>query len=250
MDYGIDLVLMNDDVSRRVAFSEFMYDDRRICSKLYVFLKLIGVVFYTTSLTRCDNPEFFMIMIGIMFLATINSIRYEMVHLKRYGTIFSSINEYNSWKNEQWPKSRLLFSIIELAIKIGFFVKTFPPIFGFKDLCEIGQSIFKIHILILFISYFMIGILGICILPSFYCFDSSAQELYRTTYRISQIVSSPIPILITNNQNEECCICLDIDSTESWSILPCGHKFHGVCISNWINTHKTCPICRLYMSGL
>jgi len=57
-------------------------------------------------------------------------------------------------------------------------------------------------------------------------------------------VSIPIPILIIDNQNEECSICLDIDNIQTWIILPCGHKYHGSCVSTWLQTHKTCPICR------
>ena len=69
-------------------------NNRRICAKLYVFFKFIGLIFYTISLQTCYNSNFFIGMIVAMFLSTINSARYEYAHFKRYGTIFSSVNEF------------------------------------------------------------------------------------------------------------------------------------------------------------
>ena len=43
---------------------------------------------------------------------------------------------------------------------------------------------------------------------------------------------------------ETCSICFScIDETSSCH-LPCGHKFHGSCITQWLWSHKTCPNCR------
>jgi hypothetical protein len=169
-------------------------------------------------------------MIVAMFLSTINSARYEYAHFKRYGTIFSSVNEFNEWKKGLYPKSRILFSMVEISIKIVYFIKIFPPVCEFNNLCEIGESIFKIHILVLFMIYIIAGVFSICLLCS-----------HRQT------ISLLIPILVVNSQNEECCICIDTDNTSEWSILPCGHKFHGQCISTWLHMNQTCPICRLHM---
>ncbi len=54
----------------------------------------------------------------------------------------------------------------------------------------------------------------------------------------------PNPIILNNLQTEECSICMDLDNTKAWIILPCGHKFHNSCIVQWLNTQQTCPICR------
>ena len=209
--------------------NEFLYDNRRICSKLYIFLKTIGIIFYTISLLTCYNPDFFIGMIVAMFLSAINSMRYEYAHFKRYGTIFSSINEFKEWKKRLYPKSRVLFSIAEFVIKIVYFVNTFPPVYEFRNLCQIGESIFKIHILVIIISYITVTFFSIAILCFIY-FPSNRQLEN---------------ILVINNQNEECCICLDSENTNPWSILPCGHKFHGHCISQWLRSNQTCPICRI-----
>ncbi len=45
-------------------------------------------------------------------------------------------------------------------------------------------------------------------------------------------------------QTKECCICMDSDSTDKWSILQCGHKFHSSCISMWTRSKQLCPICK------
>jgi hypothetical protein len=58
------------------------------------------------------------------------------------------------------------------------------------------------------------------------------------------VSSPPLPIL-NDVKNEECIICLDIDNANSWTILQCSHKFHSQCISIWLRTNQTCPICRI-----
>ena len=156
MDYMLDLDFENDN-NGRVVFPEFIYDDRRKLSIIYTFLKLSGLIFYTVTLHTCSKPDFYIIMIVVMFLSTMNNIRYEYSHYKRYGTIFYSLDEFYTWKKELWPKSRIVFSTIELSIKIAFFIKTFPPEFEFSNLCEIGESIYKLHILVYFYNIFIIS---------------------------------------------------------------------------------------------
>jgi hypothetical protein len=232
MEHSLDSYFWN------INSNEFLYDNRRICSKLYIFFKFIGLIFYGSILPTCNNHDFFIGMIVAMFLSVINSMRYEYAHFKRYGTIFSSINEFEEWKKELYPRSRILFSIVEISIKIVYFINTFPPVCEFRNLCQICESIFKIHVIALLMIYIIAFVSSICFLCSCYRYDNSHRH---------QTISLPIQILVINTQNEECCICMDIGNT-SWTILPCGHKFHGHCISIWLHTNQTCPICRLYIS--
>ena len=217
----------------------FIYDNKRICSKLYVIFKTIGLIFYAYSLTYCDNNKYYIGIIVAMFLSVINSMRYEYAHFKHYGTIFNSINDFEEWKNSLYPKSRIFFSMIELLIKIVYFARIFPPVCVFNNLCEIGESIFKIHVIIILMIYIIAVIISIFFLCSFHNIDIAHH---------SQSIIIPNIILVSNNQNEECCICMDIGITNSWSMLPCGHKFHKDCILPWIQTNHTCPICRIHIS--
>jgi uncharacterized membrane protein len=96
MEFAFDFYLVNEYSDAGIILPQsFIYDERRYCSKLYVFLKLMGLITYISTLTRCYNPNFYTTMIVVMFLSTLNSLRYEHKHLQRYGTTFSSINEYD-----------------------------------------------------------------------------------------------------------------------------------------------------------
>jgi hypothetical protein len=48
---------------------------------------------------------------------------------------------------------------------------------------------------------------------------------------------------IARRKDGECCICFD--SRTDW-VLPCAHKFHERCLSDWVHkgTAKSCPLCR------
>jgi hypothetical protein len=209
---------LNNRSNNDILFPEFIYDNRRICTKIYLLFKIAGLILcYVTDL----------------FLATLNSIRYEYAHFKRYGTIFS-INEFDEWKRKLYPRSRIAFSIIELIIKIVFFFTTYIHQYHFRDICVIGESILKIHILVILSLYIIIGILSFCFFITF-SFTSKSQLV---------VSSPPLPIL-NDVKNEECIICLDIDNANSWTILQCSHKFHSQCISIWLRTNQTCPICRI-----
>lgn len=228
MEYSLDFFFLNNRSNNEILFPEFIYDNQRICSKIYILFKIAGLIIYTTTSLLCYVTYLFIIMIVFMFLATLNSIRYEYEHFKRYGTIFSSINEFDDWKRKLYPKSRIAFSIIELIIKIVFFFTTYTHQYQFRNFCVIGENIFKIHILLILSLYIIIGIFSICLFISV------------------SFIPNPTSLTILNDiPNEECCICLDIDNANSWIILPCSHKFHNQCISTWLQINKTCPICRI-----
>ena len=54
-----------------------------------------------------------------------------------------------------------------------------------------------------------------------------------------------------SHEDEDCVICCTADPTLSWSVTPCGHTFHTVCVLQWfrkqvtvLGTGPTCPLCR------
>jgi len=225
----------------------FIYNDSRFFSRMYVGLKCIGVIVYAGTLTSCavESLYFYMSMICVMFMSAVNSARYEYCHYKRYGTSFYSAEEFDIWKSGLYPKSRIFFSVTEFLIKLGYFVYIFPPEFDFINRCASGESIFKLHILALTLTYVLSGGVFAFLLLYFYCCNSSRDMVIC-------VIPVMTPIQTQNliqNQSQyecECCICLEraSESTMAWSMLVCGHKFHTECVSAWLVHHKTCPICR------
>jgi hypothetical protein len=260
MDYAFDVYLEPsiDNQDAAGMGRSFIYDDRRFFSKTYVFLKSFGLIFYVTTLTQCANPLIYIIMNGFMCLSTANSARYEYRHYQRYGSVFTSIREYLEWKAGLWPKTRFLFSTTEFALKIWYFIYEFPPWFDFSSPCEVGKSVFMIHILLL-LSMYIIS----CIFVSWICCCACYPNTVPTNSAVSsdtivsiRILSYDVPIqyhVADPPPDKECCICLDTNELSSsplpWAELPCKHMFHHECVSRWLITHDTCPVCRLNVRG-
>ncbi|MBM3453737.1 MAG: E3 ubiquitin protein ligase [Bacteroidetes bacterium] len=261
MDYVLDFYLGPSPANQegtgasRLMHTSFTYDDYRVFSKIYLTIKSFGVVFYVGTLTRCANPLIYIIMNGLMFLSAANTARYEYRHCQRYGTVFISIPEYEEWKAGLWPKSRFVFSAAELALKIGYFIYTFPPVFHISSICEVGKSVFMIHVLAILFVYF-VSFVFTCCMYCCVCYPNGVGT--GAVNRVGagaaganvpiRMVSLVLPTTFVSH-NKECCICLD-DTAEShsqqqWLGLPCGHIFHHACISRWLLTNETCPVCRL-----
>jgi len=215
-----------ENLNNRVMVPEFIYDDRRCCSKIIILFKIIGCIFYTMTLSTCNKAEIYIVMITVIILSTLNDIRYELYHYMKFGTIFSSLNEFELWRRTILPQLKMIFSGAEFAIKLVFLIKNFPPEFDFrfKNLCKFGDSIFKVHILVLFSIYFILGAFSCMIMTCiYYPRENQVPSQRQTIYLLD-------PIILNNLQTEECSICMDLDNTKPWIILPCGHKFHNSCI--------------------
>ena len=112
MDYAIDSYFTGDDVpnnENNEPRTDFVYEDRRSFSNAYIFCKYIGFIFYMNTLLPC-NKLLLNVMMGVMCLSTMNSARYEFAHYRKYGYRFSSMAEFETWKSQQYSKSRLVFS--------------------------------------------------------------------------------------------------------------------------------------------
>ncbi|CAI5712077.1 hypothetical protein KXD40_005915 [Peronospora effusa] len=46
------------------------------------------------------------------------------------------------------------------------------------------------------------------------------------------------------HKGEECVICMSENPCDGHVALPCGHTFHYPCISSWLQSQSTCPVCR------
>ncbi|XVE90134.1 hypothetical protein DITRI_Ditri20bG0053700 [Diplodiscus trichospermus] len=50
---------------------------------------------------------------------------------------------------------------------------------------------------------------------------------------------------VTVEDNVQCSVCLeDIKIGSEAKEMPCKHKFHGGCITPWLELHSSCPVCR------
>ncbi len=45
----------------------------------------------------------------------------------------------------------------------------------------------------------------------------------------------------------ECSICIDHEKKDVWIETFCNHKFHYSCLSRWLESKKSCPLCREYV---
>jgi len=71
----------------------------------------------------------------------------------------------------------------------------------------------------------------------------------RTQQRQQSGVYQPLLPMIAPGVifNTDCSICLDPfveNDGIATSILPCGHKFHDICVNAWFINSRTCPTCR------
>jgi hypothetical protein len=251
MDYAFDYYFTGDDDSE--IRTDFIYDDRRSFSKVYIFCKYIGIVFYISTLPPCNKP-ILTAMVGLMFLSTANSARYEFAHYRKYGTRFSSIAEFETWKSQQYPKSRIVFALGELGLKIGYSITTFPPQFDFSfgTLCSMGESILNVHMLVIFMVYIIVSVCSLYLLYSGCCFDFTYYHTHPANnlrnnrqVQVRPLDAVAVVVAVAMPSNEECCICLDNDNVRPWGVLPCAHTFHAACITRWVATQQpNCPVCR------
>jgi SUMO ligase MMS21 Smc5/6 complex component len=47
----------------------------------------------------------------------------------------------------------------------------------------------------------------------------------------------------TDPVDRRCPICFD-DIVDDIVFLSCTHKFHNACVSGWVRSKNTCPLCR------
>ena len=263
MDYAFDYYFTEDAVSNNEPRrTDFIYDDRRSFSKVYIFCKYFGIVFYMNTLLPCNKP-LLTAMVGLMCLSSVNSARYEFAHYRKYGSRFLSIAEFDAWKSRQYPKSRLVFSFGELGLKIWYGITTFPPQFDFSfaTKCGMGESVLNVHMLVIFMLYTIVSVFSMYLLYSGCCFDTiyipnhpannlrnhrQVQDLVRPLDPVAVAVS--VDMSVAASSHEECCICLDKDDSAPWGVLPCAHTFHAACITRWVATQQpNCPVCRFDM---
>lgn len=65
----------------------------------------------------------------------------------------------------------------------------------------------------------------------------------KINQRKANFTNTRLAIYINTDVQDECIICQDVYGTSlEIFYLPCHHKFHGDCISQWLNMNASCPI--------
>jgi hypothetical protein len=221
---------------------EFIYDDKRICKKVMLFIKFTTLLYHFICLYIDfnyiqKNSEFiyYINTVFLSFCCACNNIRYEYAHMKIYGQTFSSVEQFNLWKKtNKFVRTTYFLNNFEIIFHILFFCMTIKQ-FNLIDKKILFYSISWIILYFYAFIYFLIIISG-CI---FCCTLNIPLHLliYKEKDRSS-------PYKLTNIDTEsECCICMD-KNTNNWVDIPCGHSFHYECIIEWNQTSNTCPICR------
>ena len=237
--------------------TSFVYNEKRICNRVCLCVKVGGFAFYTAGAITCANRNAmfvtnatfiaYSIMLIGMFASICNLTRREYAFYKKYGIMFHSINEFNAWKIQQITNLKYLFEVIELVIKLCFFVSAWPLTFSMHDddhdafsICELSMTVFKIHVIALLTVYLLVIVAGACIYINFHRFYT-AYTRARSTSDVHGV--HPTESFYFIDDQTECCICLE-KNAEMWTMTRCAHSFHRKCLSNWTHTNVTCPVCR------
>lgn len=67
---------------------------------------------------------------------------------------------------------------------------------------------------------------------------------------IRQKIIDKLPLTTPPPENDVCNVCLDRSENDQWKQLPCGHKFHPMCVEIWLLHNGTCPVCRRLLTYL
>ena len=101
------------------------------------------------------------------------------------------------------------------------------------------------------IPYFMFFVLlGVCLGSHLIRMCSDNSTLNTNT----NIINEPLIVLKKKNVentsllDETCTICLDnYEKNDEITELDCGHIYHYKCIYQWVQSKKSCPLCRFQL---
>ncbi|KAG2376261.1 hypothetical protein HKW66_Vig0155850 [Vigna angularis] len=74
---------------------------------------------------------------------------------------------------------------------------------------------------------------------------AATQDPLRTVVASEEAIDTLLKKSTVSRTECCCCICLDeFDLNAECYTLPCQHFFHQKCITPWLRTNQTCPMCR------
>jgi hypothetical protein len=212
-----------------------------------------------------NNSEFaaFVIILFILFGVDLIFNSHYLVLCYKYKTYnFENRANYLDFRNrfsyfrKLDTKPRLSLDTISKICR--FFINLRYLIWFLGDYRTLEQRGYS-HKLALSLRIYFFILLGYCMLilviGLFLCGIFITSDLSLTNMDLdfqltsSSVLTGDIIVDLTTIDKPadlECVICMDLDSDKSWNELPiCHHKFHGDCISEWINKgNNGCPICR------
>jgi ABC-type multidrug transport system fused ATPase/permease subunit len=183
MDYAIDNYFGNNPednnanhVNNNVEYelrTDFVYDERRIYSKIYIFLKSIGLVFYTLTFTTCDKPIFFVVMNTVTFLSILMMYRDDIsgtiqripTYIESFGRVDLIVKEFEMMIGEDNANDKsYLKTVLDKENKYSHVELKFETI-RFENVTfkydKRDQTIFKNYNKELYLKDKIIGITGL-----------------------------------------------------------------------------------------
>jgi len=80
---------------------------------------------------------------------------------------------------------------------------------------------------------------------SIYVIRRHAQQNLKERKAKQKVAQLPTRLLKINEPSSECTICLEEKKFPSKvKVLQCGHEYHDPCITPWLVSHGTCPLCK------
>jgi len=235
------------DVIRMLSmYPAFVYDDKRMCSRIWLCFKMLGLGFYSTTTAMCIHDEmvvWFGTVSSMMGASVCNTIRYEYAFFKIHGTIFPSIEAFIQWKTQQRRNVKPVLDVAEFIIKVVYLVRSIPLRFSTHDeynnasMCRIGMTVLNLHTLVIIAWWFLFAVV-------FCTMYTHIDMCPRETNAIEAVAPNAVaPNAVVIDQETECCICLDKNDSP-WTTAHCMHSFHAACMIKWMQQNPSCPVCR------
>jgi hypothetical protein len=240
---------------------------KKLFSTIFSFLVSAGFnIYYTYSYVEVSpdlrNTTFFKCFLAMIIMQWIVLIDYFMKIVRVIEffdhTIIESIWEKLQYSNI-FPFTLLNWVTLGIMCLGCYFIKIFIP---FRDCVNYPQTLgyYNVCVSMKMISFFvmfawcalalvfLIFLCGGCCIICVRIVDDQHRAAVRrenlnfaTRYLRSYV---PIP---SPSRDIECSICkisVEEDGKKEWTKLACGHKFHALCITEWMKYAKTCPYCR------
>ena len=225
----------------------FIYDEKRSCKMCMLFTKFMFVIFHFVSLCICfdyiekRNIVYYSATILSIFMCICNNIYYEYRYIKISGRRFESLETFTEWnQNRKMPRLTCSLECFETITHGIFFVKSWSvSINPFEN-----ENLVLYRFSCLFLNLYTIIMLVMLFIAFIVCMCLCSMDISSRIFSISYVNrSQQQPINICIDEQKECCICMD-KNTQEWVETPCVHSFHRECLNSWIQTNRTCPICR------